>query len=87
MVLLRPTDPYSLAIDDTSRPKLTASWRGSSRLNVQGPIPEGQWVSVQVNHDPDWHAEQDGRPIRIETRQAGDTWSYTPTRHRWPKST
>jgi hypothetical protein len=71
MVLLPPSDPYSMVIADASRPKLTASWRGSSRLDVQGPIPEGQWVSVQVNHDPDWRAEQDGRPIRIERDKLG----------------
>jgi hypothetical protein len=30
---------------------------------VQGPIPEGQLVSVQVNYDPGWRAEQDGKTI------------------------
>src|SRR5260370_41405430 len=71
MVLLPPADLYSMAIADASRPKLTARWQGSSRLDIQGPVPEGQWLSVQVNHDPDWRAEQDGRPIRIERDKLG----------------
>jgi len=71
MSLVQPADPYSQAIADASRPKLTVTWRGSSRLDVQGPVAEGQVVSVQVNHDPDWRAEQDGRLIRIERDNLG----------------
>jgi hypothetical protein len=71
MVLLPVTDPYSRAIGDAGRPKLAASWRGSSSLDVQGPVAEGQLVSVQVNYDPDWRAEQDGRPIAVERDKLG----------------
>jgi len=71
MVLLPAADPYSLAIADSSRPKLSVSWGGSSRLDVQGPIGEGQVVSLQVNYDPDWRAEQDGRPVVIERDRLG----------------
>jgi hypothetical protein len=71
MVLLPPTDPYSLAISDGPRPQLAASWRGSSRLDIEGPIAEGRWVSVQVNYDPGWRAEQDGRLIEIGQDKLG----------------
>lgn len=64
--VLSPLDPYPAAIADTTRPTLTATWSGASELWVQGPIPEGRLASVQVNHDPGWRAEQDGRPIPIE---------------------
>ncbi len=64
-VLLPATDPYSMALDDTSRPRMAVSWRGPSRLDIQGPVAPGQVVSLQVNYDPDWRAEQDGRPIAI----------------------
>jgi len=52
--------------DDSSRPKLAFGWSRPSELHVQGPIPGGQLVSVQVNYDPGWRAEQDGRSIAIE---------------------
>jgi hypothetical protein len=64
--VLSPLDPYPAAIGDPARPKLTATWKGSSDLWVEGPIPEARLVSVQVNHDPGWRAEQDGQPIPID---------------------
>jgi hypothetical protein len=64
--VLSPLDPYPAAIADPTRPKLTATWIGASDLSVQGPIPEGRLVSIQVNHDAGWHAEQDGTSIPIE---------------------
>jgi hypothetical protein len=64
--VLSPLDPYPAAIADPARPKLTATWSGVSDLWVQGPIPEGRLASVQVNHDPGWRAEQDGRAIPVE---------------------
>ena len=33
---------------------------------MEGPIQEGRLASVQMNHDPGWRAEQDGRPIQVE---------------------
>jgi hypothetical protein len=64
--VLSPLDPYPAAIGDLARPKLTTTWRGASDLWVEGPIPEVLLVSVQVNHDSGWRAEQDGRPIPVE---------------------
>lgn len=64
--VLSPLDPYPAAIGDPARSKLTTTWKGASDLWVEGPIPEGRLVSVQVNYDPGWRAEQDGRPIPVE---------------------
>ena len=64
--VLSPLDPYPAAISDPTRPKLTATWSGVSDLWVEGAIPEGQLISIQVNHDLGWRAEQDGRSIPIE---------------------
>ncbi|MEK7407069.1 MAG: hypothetical protein AAB225_18510, partial [Acidobacteriota bacterium] len=63
--------PYVAALDDTSRPKLKAVWHGSSQLEIEGPIPNGMLMSVQVNHDAGWQATQDGRRIPIEPDQLG----------------
>lgn len=63
-------DPYPAAISDPSR-RLQVFWRGSSELQVQGTIPEGRLVSVQVNYDPGWRAAQDGRTIPIDRDRLG----------------
>jgi hypothetical protein len=63
-------DPYPAAIGDPSR-QLQVSWRGPGELHVQGTIPEGQLVSVQVNHDSGWRAIQDGRAIPIDRDRLG----------------
>lgn len=57
---------YVRAIEDASRPRLKVSWRGSRALSVEGPVPEGMLVSLQVNEDPGWVATQDGRPVAME---------------------
>ncbi len=57
---------YVQALDGADRPVLTARWRGTSGLEVEGRIPEGMLVSVQVSHDKGWEAWQDGRRIPIE---------------------
>jgi hypothetical protein len=45
---------------------LDVSWHGAGDLWLEGPLPEAQSVSVKVNYDPGWRAEQDGRQIAIE---------------------
>jgi uncharacterized membrane protein YfhO len=40
-------------------------------LQVEGAIPEGRVISLQVNYDPGWRASQDRRPIPIERDRLG----------------
>ena len=68
--MLPASDPYPAAIGDASR-SLAVSWRGSSGLDIEGAIPQGQLVSVQVNYDPGWSAAQDGRPIPVDRDRLG----------------
>jgi hypothetical protein len=67
---LRLDDPYPAVVGDPSR-QLQTSWHGPGELHVQGAIPEGQLVSVQVNHDSGWRAVQDGRAIPIDRDRLG----------------
>jgi hypothetical protein len=64
-------DRYVAAIDDSSRPKLKTSWNGTNELLVEGSIPEGMLVSVQVSHNRGWTATQEGRPLRIDRDNLG----------------
>jgi hypothetical protein len=63
--------PYVAALEDASRPKLLARWHGPNRLEIEGPVPEGMRVSVQVSYHPGWVASQDERPLEIEQDGAG----------------
>ena len=62
---------FTNALNDQSRPKLQATWRGSSRLEIEGPIPEGMVAAVSVNWDEGWEADQDGLPLLVETNKLG----------------
>jgi hypothetical protein len=69
--LVRPEElagglaPYVTAIEDPSRPVLSARWPDSNTIAIAGPVPEGDRISVQVNADPGWRATQDGHSIPI----------------------
>jgi hypothetical protein len=62
---------YVRAIEDAARPRLKVEWSGARALAVEGPVPEGMLVSLQVNEDPGWTAVQDGRPIAIASDGMG----------------
>ncbi|MBI3698283.1 MAG: hypothetical protein HY238_26025, partial [Acidobacteria bacterium] len=69
--MARLLEPYVAAIEDAARPKLRAEWRGADQVHIEGPIPEGMSVSVQVSHDWGWTATQDGAPISIDRDKMG----------------
>lgn len=48
---------------------MAVSWRGASELWLEGAAASS--VSVKINYDPGWRAEQDGRPIGLERDAAG----------------
>jgi hypothetical protein len=50
---------------------LRTSWLDTTRLEIDGPVPSGRLVAVQVNADPGWVATQDGRPIAMSTDRLG----------------
>jgi hypothetical protein len=56
---------YVAARDDESRPRLRTRWPDPGTLLVEGTVPAGTYVAVQVNWDPGWKAVQDGREIAI----------------------
>ncbi len=64
-------EAYVRAIEDAARAALKTEWRGPKVLAVEGPVPEGMLVSVQVNGDPGWRAVQDGAAIPIESDGMG----------------
>jgi hypothetical protein len=58
---------YVAALGDTLR----THWLDPARLQIEGPVPQGRVVAVQVNADPGWEAWQNGRTIPIETDRLG----------------
>jgi hypothetical protein len=64
-------EPFVRAMQDPARPRLETAWLGPGTLELQGAVPAGMLVSVLVNHDPAWVAEQDGRRIGVERSRLG----------------
>lgn len=62
---------YAAALGDGLRPKLHAAWTGPSTLVVEGPVPAGMLVSVQVRAEEGWTAFQDTRPLRVDMDAIG----------------
>ncbi len=68
---LKLMEPALAAMDDPARPRLESRWHGTSELAIEGPIPEGMLVWVQVTHDPGWRAFQDDRQIPTAVDKLG----------------
>lgn len=62
---------YVAAIGDPARPQLKTTWRDTSRLEIQGPVPANMLLSLQVSYDPGWTASQGGRPLPVEKDRLG----------------
>jgi hypothetical protein len=62
---------YVKAIEDPGRPKLTTKWSHIDRLRIEGTVPEGMLISVQVSYDPGWRATSDGRSVAVEKDNLG----------------
>ena len=62
---------YVAAIEDPSRPYLTAQWAGPDKLEIAGPIPQNQVVAVQVSNDDGWEATEAGQPVEITEDRLG----------------
>jgi hypothetical protein len=56
---------YVGAMEDAARPSLRSRWDDPSTFTMEGPVPEGHLIAVQVNDDRGWRATQDGRRIEI----------------------
>jgi hypothetical protein len=69
---LEPLHPFTAALDDPSRPKLRSSWRGASRLEIEGEVPGGMLIAVSVNWDQGWRATENHRPVPVEA----DGWGF-----------
>jgi hypothetical protein len=74
--LVRPEEAgdlsrYVAAIDDPSRPRLDLRWKDTGTLEIAGPVPPGNLVSVLINADPGWRATQDGRAIAADADERG----------------
>jgi hypothetical protein len=64
-------EPYVKAIEDEARPQLTARWLDNTRLLVEGSVPEGMMMSVQVSYDRGWSATSNGRSVPVEKDNLG----------------
>ena len=64
-------DAYVAAIEDDSRPKLDTQWRNVNHLRVNGQVPSGMLLSVQVTHDEGWTATTGGRTVPVEKDELG----------------
>ena len=62
---------YVAGIEDPTRPQLVARWLDPNRLRVEGAVPEGMQMSVQVSYDPGWSATSAGRSVPVESDQLG----------------
>ncbi len=62
---------YVASFGDAARPRLSAAWRGTSALDVEGAVEDGMLVSVQVRAEDGWSANQDGRPLSVESDAFG----------------
>lgn len=62
---------YVAAIEDPARPTLQVRWTDSSTMRIIGFIRAAQLVSVQINADPGWRAQQDGHPIAADKDDRG----------------
>jgi hypothetical protein len=64
-------EPYVKAIEDTARPQLTARWLDTTRLRIEGSVPETMMMSVQVSYDSGWSATSNGRAVPVEKDHLG----------------
>ena len=62
---------YGAALDDTARPRLQATWEDAATLRIEGSVPPGMLIEVQVTDDSGWTAMQDGREIPRRTDMLG----------------
>ena len=58
--------PYVLALEDSSLPAASFSWRSRHSAVVTADVPPGDVVSVQVTYHPGWRAAVNGLPLRVE---------------------
>jgi len=68
---VQPLSRYVHALEDPSRPSLTATWLTTTELEINGPVAPGQHVSVQISYHPGWRATANGRPARIARDSLG----------------
>ncbi|MFN7925838.1 MAG: hypothetical protein U0Q16_37400 [Bryobacteraceae bacterium] len=64
-------ESYVAAMDAADHPSLAFQWRGNSRFEIRGAVPEGFWVATRVAYDGGWQATQDGSPIAVERDTPG----------------
>jgi hypothetical protein len=63
--------PYIQAIEDPSRPQFSSRWIDVSHLRLEGALPPGMLLSVQVTYDEGWSASSAGRRIPVEKDSLG----------------
>ena len=62
---------YVRALNDPSRPRLTTKWIGLNQVRIDGAVPEGMLLSVQISHDDGWRAFSGGREIPVQRDELG----------------
>lgn len=71
-------ESYVRALEDPGRPQLTAKWQDTNRLRIEGRVPDGMQISVQVSYDPGWKASNSGAPVAVEKDSLGFIKLRTP---------
>ena len=57
---------YVNALDDPTLPEAKLFWRDRHTAGIQAQLEPDQVVSVQITHDPGWHATIAGVPQKVE---------------------
>ena len=63
--------PFYSALADMDRPTIAMVELDPGHWRIEGPIPEGQQVSVSMNWDPGWVALQDRTPLPVGRNELG----------------
>ncbi len=66
-----PLGPYIAALDNPAYPVPVMRWTSQHSAHIEGPVQQGQIVSIQITHHPGWHATANGRDARVYTDPLG----------------
>jgi hypothetical protein len=62
---IEPVRPYVAALEDTSLPLATFSWRSRREAVITAPMEQAEILSVQISYHPGWKASAGGQPRRV----------------------
>ncbi len=60
-----PLRPYDAAIENPSFPAATFDWTTQHSATIKSDLPPNSVVSIQISWSPGWHAQVNGRSLRV----------------------